>query len=119
MAVIVLIKRTARVDRINEFLEKYKAEKPDHPGFISEYLTKLNKDVDGPVRSLDLSGSNGNNEGVEFVNVAFWKSIEEFTQYFKPKDEYFDPETESSPRVRATLDIIEASGHLPPGVVWK
>jgi hypothetical protein len=98
---VILIKRVAQTAKLSEFLAKYSAEKPTHHGFISEYLTRVNTDVPLPLRSLDLSSS----EGITFINVAFWKSEADFIENFQPEDGFFDKEIECEPRVRITLKV--------------
>lgn len=110
MTVIVLIRRVARLDKLPEFLAAYKAERPKHPGFISEYLTEVDVNVPSPLRSLDLSTA----AGKAFVNVAFWRSEADFRENFpKAADGMFDPDTEVSPRTRITLQIKDTAGYLP------
>lgn len=106
MTVVILIKRVARADRVEEFRKKYIAERPNHVGFIAEFLTEVNRHVDARLRSLMISAS----EGVTFVNVAFWRSEEDFISHFNPTVGYYDPEIEWEPRTRLVLSVQGAAG---------
>ncbi|PPJ46733.1 hypothetical protein C0075_13915 [Rhizobium sp. KAs_5_22] len=116
MAVIILIRRVVRPERLEEFKTKYVAERPDHPGFIAEYLTQVNFSEELPpgLRSLALVAGNG----VTFVNVAFWKSAQDFDNHFSPKP-FHDPELELEDRVRVVLDIADAVGDLTAALVKR
>jgi hypothetical protein len=109
MAVIILIRRVVRTDRLEEFKAKYVAERPDHPGFIAEYLTQVNGSESLPpaLRSLSLATA----DGVTFVNVAVWKSAQDFNDHFWPK-KLHDPELELEDRLRVVLDIADGVGDV-------
>jgi hypothetical protein len=98
-----------RPDRLEEFKTNYVAERPDHPGFIAEYLTRVDSSEQLPhgLRSLALAAP----KGVTFVNVAFWKSAQEFDDHFSPKATH-DPDLELEDRVRIVLDIADAVGDV-------
>ena len=112
MAVIILVRRLARTDRLEAFRERYVAERPKHPGFIAEYLTRVDgRDALPPgLRNLPLATS----EGSPFVNVAVWKSASDFAEHFRPECSY-DPEIELAPRARVVLDIAECVGEVSRG----
>ena len=101
--VIVLIRRSVRPDKEAEFLATYKREKPQHPDFIEERLTKVSSAADLPasMKSLPI----GNPAGITYVNVAFWKSAQSFEQHFNPKTTH-DPTIECSDRVRVVLEEV-------------
>ncbi len=101
---IVLIRRSVRPDKENEFLARYKSERPDHKDFVEETLTKLNSsgELSEPLRSFIF----GDSDAITYLNVAKWKSLESFEAWFGPKTMH-DPEIETADRVRAVLDVIE------------
>jgi hypothetical protein len=104
--VIVLIRRCVRRDTEAEFLASYNREKPKHAGFIDETLTKLNNSTDLPdsMRSLPVGCDNC----LTYLNVARWRSAEDFRQHFQPKTMH-DPKIECSDRLRAVFEIVELS----------
>jgi len=53
--IIVLIRRCVKSGKESEFLESYSREKPNHPDFIDEYLTKVdtNENLPEPLRNLE------------------------------------------------------------------
>lgn len=99
--VIVLIRRSVRPEREAEFLAAYAREKPDHPDFVSETLTKVGNSSELPdsMRSLPIGG-----EGVTYVNVAMWKSAKSFEEQFNPQTTH-DPEIECGDRARVVLEV--------------
>lgn len=105
--VIVLIRRCIKPDMVKPFLEKYQREKPNHPGFICETLTKLRlENLPEPMRGLAYGiGCEG---CVTYLNVAHWKSAEAFEDHFKPQTMY-DPDIECSPRLRAVFEEVDLS----------
>jgi heme-degrading monooxygenase HmoA len=100
---IILIRRCVKRDKEQEFLASYNREKPNHPGFIDETLTKLSDSTDLPrsMRSLKI-GCEG---CVTYLNIARWRSAEEFRDHFKPQTTH-DPQTECSDRLRAVFEIV-------------
>jgi hypothetical protein len=104
--VIVLIRRCVQRDKETEFLASYSWEKPNNPGFIDETLTKLDSSADLPesMRSLPV----GCNDCVTYLNIARWRSAEEFRRHFKPQTMH-DPKIECSDRLRAVFDVVEFS----------
>ncbi len=100
--VIVLIRRSARPDKEAAFLAAYNRDKPDHPDFVSETLTKVSNSSELPasMKSLPING-----EGTAYVNVAIWKSAKSFEEHFKPRTTH-DPEIECADRVRVVLDVL-------------
>lgn len=110
MAVVIIIRRVARNDRINEFLKGYHSQRPDHPGFIAEYLTEVNTDTDLPegLKNLPMAAQGG----ATYLNIAFWRSAKEFDDHFGPEITH-DPDTELEDRQRIVLDIREGVGALP------
>ena len=102
--VIVLIRRCVRADRENEFLQTYHRQKPSHPDFIEETLTRVlpGDHLPEPMRSLSLGCPGG---CVTYVNVARWKSAESFEAYFKPQTTH-DASFECADRLRAVLDVV-------------
>ena len=115
LTVIVLIRRVAKKDYVDEFLAQYERERPSgRPGFITEYLTRVEgADIPG-VRELGLLHPSV--DGVAFLNVAFWETEEAFIAAFNPKPGFFDPDTECEPRKRAILRIENMAGPLPSKV---
>lgn len=115
MTVIVLIRRVAKKGHVDEFLRKYQSERPvGKEGFINEYLTRVDGADFPGLRELGLL--HPSNDGVAFVNVAFWESEEEFQKAFAPKPGNFDRETECEPRKRAILKVEDMAGQLPAKV---
>jgi hypothetical protein len=104
--VIILICRYVRLDREREFLKQYEAERPAHPDFICETLTKVNDSLElpEPLRSLTLARENC----FTYLNLAYWKSAESFNAAFNPKT-FHDPEIEEFDRVRAVLEIKQTT----------
>jgi hypothetical protein len=102
--VIILIRRCVRRDKEAEFLANYNREKPNHPDFVAEHLTKVNSSMDlpEPMRTLPI----GEEDCITYVNVAFWKSAKSFEQNFQPKTMH-DANIETADRVRVVLDIVE------------
>lgn len=98
--VIVLIRRSVRPEKEAAFLAAYNREKPNHPDFLSETLTKVSSSSELPesMRSLPIGG-----QGITYVNVAFWKSAKSFEDHFTPKTMH-DPEIECGDRVRIVLE---------------
>lgn len=114
MAVVVLIRRVAKRDHVDAFLAVYEKERPrGKPGFITEYLTRVEGTNLPGLRELGLL--HPSTDGVAFLNVAFWESEEAFIQAFNPSPGFFDPETECEPRKRAILRIENMASTLPPG----
>lgn len=109
MPAIILIRRIARPDRIAEFEANYRAERPTHHGFIAEFLTRLDasSELPEPLRSFQI----GHPQGVTYINVAFWKSANDFNEAFSPKT-FFDSEIEIADRVRAVLEVQDAVGNV-------
>jgi len=112
MTVIALIRRVAKKDHVGAFLAAYEKERPrERPGFITEYLTRVEgADIPG-LRELGLL--HPSQDGVAFLNVAFWETEDAFVAAFNPQPGFFDPETECEPRKRAILRIENAAGPLP------
>lgn len=102
--VIVLIRRCVKPDKEGEFLSTYKKDKPEHPGFIREYLTKLDSSqlLPEPMRSLLF----GCKDCVTYLNIAHWKSADAFHEHFDPKTMH-DSTYECSDRLRAVCEIIQ------------
>jgi heme-degrading monooxygenase HmoA len=102
--VIVLIRRCVKREKEAEFLANFNREKPNHPDFIDETLTKVSEatDLPEPLRNLPIAGD----DCVTYLNVARWKSAAAFNEHFKPRKMH-DPETEVSDRLRAVLEIVE------------
>jgi hypothetical protein len=102
--VIVLIRRSVKREKEAEFLATYSQEKPNHPDFLEETLTKVNDSTDLPeaMRSLPITSA----DCVTYLNVARWKSAEAFRQHFNPRTMH-DPEIETSDRLRIVLEIVE------------
>ncbi len=113
MAVIALIRRVAKKDCVVDFLAAYEMERPrGKPGFITEYLTRVEGANLPGLRELGLL--HPSTDGVAFLNVAFWESEEAFIAAFNPQPGYFQPETECEPRKRAILHIENMASSLPP-----
>lgn len=112
MTVIVLIRRVAKADQVEAFLAAYDRERPrGKPGFITEYLTRVEgADMPG-LRELGLL--HPSSDGVAFLNVAFWESEDAFIDAFKPTPGKFCAETECEPRKRSILNIENMAGVLP------
>ncbi|ODT20046.1 MAG: hypothetical protein ABS35_20470 [Kaistia sp. SCN 65-12] len=112
MTVIALIRRVAKKDHVGDFLAAYENERPrGKPGFITEYLTRVDgADLPG-LRELGLLHPSA--DGVAFLNVAFWESEDAFIAAFNPQPGFFDPATECEPRRRAILHIENMAGLLP------
>lgn len=102
--IIVLVKRSVRADKIEEFFASYNHDKPTHPDFIGEKLTKLNSSEELPeaMRSFHVETPGA----VTFINVAQWKSAKSFIENFKPQTMH-DPDIEAADRVRLVLDVID------------
>ena len=102
--VIVLVRRCIRREKEAEFLTSYKAEKPNHPDFICETLTKVDDSRDLPeaLRSLPLAGENC----ITYVNVARWRSAVAFNDHFKPATKH-EPEFETSDRLRVISNLLD------------
>jgi hypothetical protein len=102
--IVVLIRRCVKADRETDFIKSYNREKPTHPGFIDETLTKLDssKDLPEPMRSLSMGCPLG---CITYLNIARWRSAKDFEEAFKPRTMH-DPETECSDRQRAVFDIV-------------
>lgn len=115
MPVIVLIRRVAKKDAVDAFLADYRKDRPKgRPGFITEYLTRV-EGVDMPgLRELGLL--HPSSDGVAFLNVAFWEDEASFIAAFGPKPGTYDQEFECEPRRRAILRIEDLAGSLPPVV---
>jgi|GEM_PF-5410502 len=113
MAVIVLIRRVVKKDYVEEFLAAYEQERPrGKPGFITEYLTRV-EGVDMPgLRELGLL--HPSTDGVAFLNVAFWESEDAFIDAFNPQPGAFNSATECEPRKRAIVRIENMASKLPP-----
>lgn len=113
MTAIVLIRRVAKKECVEAFLQAYERERPiGKPGFITEYLTRVDGANTPGLRELGLL--HPSEDGVAFLNVAFWESEQHFVDAFGPKPGFFDPETECEPRKRAVLNIENMAGRLPP-----
>lgn len=113
MTVIVLIRRVAKKEHVAAFLAAYEKERPrGKPGFITEYLTRVEgADLPG-LRELGLL--HPSTDGVAFLNVAFWETQEAFIAAFNPQPGFFEPETECEPRRRAIVHIDNMASSLPP-----
>jgi len=108
--VIILIRRFIRPDRVEKFLETYKAQKPvENAAFKGETLTRVVDDSSLPagLRSFALGGPSS----VTYLNVAKWESWEAFAKQFAAQIDAgsFDAEIETAPRQRAVLEIPDAS----------
>jgi hypothetical protein len=114
MAVIILIRRVVRADQVDAFREHYVAERPTHAGFIAEYLTEIDTREDLPpaLRSLSLAAP----DGVTFVNVAIWRSAEDFEEHFAPRTLH-NPDLELADRVRVVLKVRDGVGDLSPALL--
>ena len=102
---IILIRRCVRVDREAEFLARYNREKPTHPDFIDETLTKVDTSAGLPpaLRSLALTCQ----AGITYINVARWKSVDGFIQTFGGHfNSPHDPDIECAPRERVVLNSV-------------
>lgn len=99
--VIVLIRRSVRPEKEAEFLAAYNREKPVHPDFVSETLTRVSTsgELSASMKSLPIGG-----DGVTYVNVATWKSAKSFEECFNPRTMH-DPEIECEDRVRVVLEV--------------
>ena len=99
----ILIRRCVRPGKEAEFLANYNREKPEHPDFISETLTKVRDTHDLPesMRSFRVGSENC----VTYINVAVWKSAESFVAHFNPKTMHTE-EIETEDRVRVVLDEV-------------
>jgi hypothetical protein len=95
-----------RREKEPEFLASYNREKPTHPGFIEETLTKLNSSDELPesMRSLPI----GCGDCITYLNIARWRSAEEFRQHFNPQTMH-SPEIECSDRLRAVFEVVDLS----------
>ncbi len=103
--VIVLIRRCVQPDKEAEFLASYKSDKPKHPDFIDETLTKLKLDnLPESMRSLRIGCENC----LTYLNVARWRSAKSFEDCIKPRTMH-DPEIECSDRLRAVFESISQS----------
>lgn len=102
--VIVMIRRCVKRDKEGDFLASYKGQKPDHPDFIDETLTKINNssELPEPLRSWSIDCG----DCVTYVNIARWKSVKSFEAHFKPKTMH-DPKIECSDRIRVVLDEVK------------
>lgn len=101
--VVVLIRRCVRPDKEPEFIKQYRRQKPDHPDFIDEKLTKLSSEqLSEPMCSLRM----GCERCVTYLNIACWRSAESFQQHFNPSRRY-DLEFECSERLRAVFQVID------------
>jgi hypothetical protein len=101
MAVIILIRRCVKKGREAEFLARYNRDKPTHPDFISETLTRVSdrtnlpaQMTDFPVRCKDCA---------TYINVARWKTADAFIEHMKPQRTH-SPEFECEDRVRIVLE---------------
>lgn len=113
MPVIILIRRVAKKDCLEAFLERYEKERPrGKTGFITEYLTRVEGANMPVLRELDLLHPSA--DGIAFLNVAFWESEQDFINAFKPQPGYFEADTECEPRKRAVINIEKMAGGLPP-----
>jgi hypothetical protein len=111
--VIVMTCRTIRPDKERQFLDSYKG-RPTHPDFFDETLTHLNSssELPAPLRSLSF----GKTDGILYMNVAKWKSVKGYEEWFKPRATH-DPELETADRLRAVLNVIEPHTQLASGPI--
>ncbi len=102
--IIVLIRRSVRPDKEQEFLNSYVRDKPTHPDFIEETLTKLASPANLPegLRSFETAGP----DCITYLNIAKWKSAKSFADHFDPKTIH-DPTIETADRVRAVFDVVD------------
>jgi hypothetical protein len=107
--IVVLIRRFVRADRVERFLDTYRAQQPSkNPAFKGETLARVSDESSLPagLRGFALNGP----ACVTFLNVAKWESWQAFVDEFSAQiDSGFDPEIETAPRQRAVLDVIECS----------
>ena len=107
MSVVVLIRRFVRLDREEEFIASYRAQKPVHdPAFEGETLTRLDESRELPegFRCFDLNAPNC----ATYLNIATWKSWEDYSRHFPDalSSDTFYPEIEVRPSERAVLGIV-------------
>jgi hypothetical protein len=105
--VVILTRRCIKPNKEAEFLADYRSHTPDHPGFISQTLTKLQNSAElpEPMRSLPFGCGNC----VVYLNIARWQSAADFQEHFKPGAMH-DPRFECSDRLRAVVEIVEVVG---------
>jgi hypothetical protein len=98
---IILIRRCVKIDKEDQFLEQYIREKPKHPDFVEETLTKIGDGTKLPVymKNFDV----GSADCITYINVAVWKNVQSFIDTF-PFTQAFDAEFETEERVRVVLD---------------
>ncbi len=115
MATAIFIKRVIKENRVDEFLVYYKSHRgSDHPGFIGEFLTRLDKSDSIPEAMSNFNI--GSEEGVTFVNVIFFENAKDFEDHFKPKimfDEFYEIEN----RQRITMHVVENVSQLTPKIM--
>lgn len=110
MAVVILIRRVVKEDKINEFLDYYQSHRGSaHPEFIGEYLTRLdsNADLPAPMKNFEV----GATDGVTFINLIFFKSAEGFTEHFNPSIT-FDDNYELENRQRIVMQVQDNVSQL-------
>ena len=93
--VIVLIRRCVKKDKVDAFLDSYKSDKPTHPDFIDEHLTRVSDDPSLGEAMRNLDGLKCDGDAITFVNVARWKSARSFEDKLKPEIGKYDTDIET------------------------
>ena len=106
MMVIVLIRRCVKKGNVDAFLEGYQRDKPDHPDFIDEHLTRVSDDPNLGEAMKNLTGLDCGGDAVTFINVALWKSTQSFEENFQPQIGKYDRNTETCDRARVVLEEV-------------
>jgi len=86
-----------------EFLASYNRDKPTHPDFISETLTKVSERTDLPPQMADFPIRC--QDCTTYINVARWKSADAFIEHMNPKRTH-NPDFECEDRVRIVLEEL-------------
>jgi hypothetical protein len=103
MAITVLIRRCVKKGKEQEFLASYSRDKPRHPDFISETLTKVSERTDLPSQMVDFPLRC--KECTTYINVAQWKTADAFIEHMKPQRTH-NPDFECEDRVRIVLEVL-------------
>ena len=104
--VIILVRKCVRPGREEAFVADWRAQRPDHPDFLGETLTRIDdlSHLPEPMRSLPLAAP----AGITYLNVARWRRAESFVEHFRPRTAH-NPELELADELRIVLTIVEES----------